>query len=61
MTFHRLLAETIDGLLSRFLQLPHQAALQGTGMTLDCEGTSWLLLRACGCSQHQLLNIMQPY
>ena len=30
-------------------------------MAMSWEGYSWLLLRACGVNQHQLLSILQPY
>ena len=35
-------------------------AQQGGGGQMSWETYSWLLLRACGCNQHQLLNILQP-
>ena len=29
-------------------------------MTMSVEGYAWLLLRACGCSQQQLIQLLQP-
>ena len=30
-------------------------------MAMSWEGYAWLLLRACGVNQHQLLSVLQPY
>ena len=51
--------ETIDALLARFMSLRFRAQ-QGGGGVMSWEMYSWLLLRACGCSQNQLLTILQP-
>ena len=60
MQFSRRQGESIDGLLSRFLTLRYRATQGGNNMAMSWEGYSWLLLRACGVNQHQLLNILQP-
>ena len=60
MLFNRQSNESIDGVLSRFLALRHRAS-QGGGMTMSFEGYSWLLFRATGANQHQLLNILRPF
>ena len=62
MNFHRNPSEQIDGMLSRFMTLRYRAAqLAGQGMVMSWEGYAWLLLRACGVTQHQLINVLQPY
>ena len=30
-------------------------------MAMSWEGSSWLLLKACGVPHHQLLSVLQPY
>jgi hypothetical protein len=61
MQFHRQPGEQIDGMLSRFMTLRHRAAQGGAGMIVSWEGYNWLLLRACGVNQNQLLNVLQPF
>ena len=61
MSFTRLPNESTDNLLSRFLTVRQTAHTQGTGMDLSWECLAWLFLRACGCNNHQLFNILQPY
>ena len=61
MQFHRNPNEQIDSMLSRFMTLRYRAAQGGQGMAMSWEGYSWLLLKACGVSHHQLLNVLQPY
>ena len=59
MQFHRNANETIDALLVRYMSLRYKAQ-QGGGGQMSWEMYSWLLLRACGVNQNQLLNILQP-
>ena len=61
MQFHRNPGEQIDSMLSRFMTLRFRAGQGGQGMAMSWEGYSWLLLKACGVSHHQLLNVLQPY
>ena len=60
LSFNRQPGENIDGLLSRFLVLRHRAATNGTNLLMNWEGYSYLLLRACGCNEQQLISILQP-
>ena len=59
MTFSRRQGETIDQLLSRF-DLVRQRAQDLGGFGLTPEGFSWLLLRACGVNDTQLLQLLHP-
>ena len=59
MQFHRNANENIDALLVRYMSLRYKAQ-QGGGGQMSWEMYSWLLLRACGVNQNQLLNILQP-
>lgn len=61
MQFNRLPHESIDAVLSRLMSLGHLAMQQGGGMTMSWESYSWLLLRACGVNQNQLLNLLEPF
>ena len=61
MQFQRNQGESIDAMLSRFLTLRHRAATGGTGMAMNWEGYSWLLLKACRVNHHQLLRLLQPF
>ena len=61
MQFSRNSNEPIDSMLARFLTLRFRASQGGNGVAMSWEGYSWLLLRACGINQHQLLNVLQPY
>lgn len=60
MQFQRHPHETIGALLSRFMSLRHRSTQQGVGMTMNWEGESWLLVRACGVNRNQLLSLLQP-
>ena len=59
MMFHRNANENIDALLVRYMSLRGRAQ-QGGGGQMSWDMYSWLLLRACGVNQMQLLNILQP-
>jgi len=61
MNFHRNGHESIDSLLSRFQTLRFRATQGGNGMTMNWEGYTWLLLKACRVNHQQLLQILQPY
>ena len=61
MRFNRRPGEPIDALLSRFLTTRHRAASGGAGMTMSWEVCSLTLLQACGVSQQQMVNILQPF
>lgn len=60
MQFQRHPHDTIGALLSRFMSLRHRSAQQGGGRTMNWEGYSWLLLRACSVNSNQLLSLLQP-
>ena len=59
MTFSRQGAERIDSLITRFDGVRQRAQDQGA-MVMSVQGISWLLLRACGVSDSQLINLLQP-
>ena len=59
MSVHRQNNEAIDALMARFMPLRFRAQ-QGGGGVMSWAMHSWLLLRACGCNQSQLLTILQP-
>ena len=59
--FTRKSNEHIDGLITRFETVRHRAREQDGGITINWEGTSWLLVKAVGCSQQQLLTLLQPF
>ena len=61
MSFNRRANESIDALLTRFATVQHRAQEGGTGMALSQEGYTWILLRACGINQQQLLQLLQPF
>ena len=52
-------SEGMDQLLSRF-DLVHQRAQDLGGFGMTPEGFSWLLLRACGVNDTQLLQLLHP-
>ena len=60
MQFRKNQGETIDNLITRFLSTKHRAEVGGVNMVLSVEGYSWILLRACGVTQQQLLSLLQP-
>ena len=52
--------EKIDMLLDRFDTVRARAAEQGR-LTVSWEGLSWILVKAVGISDNQLVQILQPY
>ena len=58
--FHSKPNERIDTLLERFDTVRARAAEQGR-LTVSWEGLSWILLRAIGVSDNQLLQILLPF
>ena len=60
MQFRRNQGENTDALLTRFQGVRHRAETGGAGMAMSIEGYSWLLLKACGVTQHQLILLLQP-
>ena len=61
MHFARQRGESIDALLSRFMTLRFRAAQGQAGVTMSWEGYSWLVLRACGVSTNQLMQLLQRF
>ncbi len=59
MTFTRHQNERIDALLARFDQVRQRARDTG-GLMLNIEGMAWVLLRAVGVNDSQLLTLLQP-
>merc|ERR1712085_5446 len=59
--FTRKSHEHIDGLITRFETVRHRAREQDGGIIINWEGTAWLLVKAVGCSQQQLLTLLQPF
>eukprot|EP00971_Amphidinium_carterae_P191460 3798994-Amphidinium_carterae.3 len=60
LQFQRQNNESVDSLLSRFELVRMRASAEGGG-TLGVEPASLILLRAVGVSQHQYLNLIQPF
>ena len=60
LNFQRLGNENIDELLSRFDLVRTRAAEYGQ-MALSVQGLSFVLLRAVGVTDTQLLNLLQPF
>ena len=60
MTFQRKHHEPIDSLLVRFEAVRSRSAEQG-GAIVSIQGISWLLLRAIGITDQQLLQLLAPY
>lgn len=60
MSFSRKGNENIDALLVRFDSIRTRAAEQG-GAIVSVQGVAWLLLRAVGISDQQLLHLLQPF
>ena len=60
MQFRRQRGERTDPLIARYRSLRFRASQCGTGMIMNWEGYSWILLRACGVTMDQLLRILQP-
>ena len=60
MGFQRKNHETIDSLLVRFDTVRTRAAEQG-GAVVSIQGISWLLLRAIGISDNQLIQLLSPF
>ena len=62
MNFTRRQGESIDALLTRFMTLKFRAQTVGqAGVTMSWEAYSWLLLKACGPNDTQLIQLLQPY
>ena len=59
MTFTRYPVERIDALLARYDQVRQRARDTG-GLMLNVEGMAWVLLRAVGVNDQQLLTLLQP-
>ena len=59
MTFQRQRGEDIDTLLTRFDEIRQRARDQGI-MIMNVQGLSWLLLRACGVTNQQLIHLLTP-
>lgn len=53
--------ETIDSLITRFESVRHRARTLDGGITMNWEGTAWLIIKAVGCSHQQLLTLLQPF
>lgn len=60
MGFSRRNHETIDSLLVRFGSIRGRAADQG-GAILSVQGITWILLRAIGISDQQLIQLLAPF
>ena len=60
MTFARQPHERIDLLLQRFESLRIRAQEQG-GLALSVPGISWLLIRAIGVTETQLMTLLAPF
>eukprot|EP00438_Fugacium_kawagutii_P025194 Skav218080 [mRNA] locus=scaffold3382:13254:23272:- [translate_table: standard] len=60
MGFARRGHEPIDALLVRFDSIRARAAEQG-GAVVSVQGITWILLRAIGISDHQLIQLLAPY
>ena len=60
MNFHRNSNESIDQLLARFRGVRWRAQQGGGNMTMNWEGYSWLILKACSPNPQQLITILQP-
>ena len=59
MTFARRPNEITDHLISRFDAVRLRASQQGQ-MQVSIQGLTWILLRAIGCSEQQLITLLQP-
>ena len=51
--------EKIDDMLTRFDIVRHRASIEGN-LGMNTQATSWILLRACRCSDEQLMRLLQP-
>ena len=60
MTFTRNGQERIDSLITRFDGIRQRAQDQGM-LLISVQGLAWLLLRACGVNDNQLLTLLQPF
>ena len=60
MSFHRRGHEPIDALLVRFDSIRTRAAEQG-GAIVSIQGVTWILLRAIGVSDTQLIQLLMPF
>ena len=59
MTLTRRSGELTDHMLTRFDAVRIRAAQQGQ-MQLSIPGLTWILLRAVGCNEQQLITLLQP-
>ena len=59
MTFARRQGEITDHLISRFDAVRLRASQQGQ-MQVSIQGLTWILLRAIGMSEQQLIILLQP-
>ena len=60
MTFNRKGNEPVDSLLVRFDSIRARAAEQG-GAVVGVQGVAWILLRAIGISDQQLIQLLAPF
>ena len=60
MNFRREGNERIDTLITRF-DIVRQRANQQGALALPIQGLVWLLLRACGVDDTQLMSLLQPF
>ena len=60
MSFNRKGNEPIDSLLVRFDSVRTRAADQG-GAIVSVQGVTWILLRAIGISDQQLITLLTPF
>ena len=61
MNFHRHANESIDQLLARFRGIRWRAQQGAGNLTMNWEGYSWLILKACSPNSQQLITILQPF
>jgi hypothetical protein len=60
MSFHRKGNEPVDSLLVRFDSIRSRAAEQG-GAVVGVQGVAWILLRAIGITDQQLIQLLAPF
>ena len=60
LTFDRQGAESVDNIINRFDVVRQRAHDQGQ-LVMSITGLTWLLLRAIGVSDHQLLTLLAPF
>ena len=60
MTFHRNSGEKTDDLIHRF-EILRVRASQQAGMQMPVNAYTWLLLKAVGINNNQLISLIEPY